>query len=306
MQTVCVLTGPTGAGKSALALRLAEDLPLDIVSVDSAQVYRGLDIGTAKPSAAIRAAVPHHLIDIREPEENYSAAEFLAAVNRLVPEVLARGRIPLLVGGTMLYLRTLVTGISRLPPASPAIRAALDAEAAARGWPQLHAELATIDPEAAARINAHDSQRIQRALEVYRATGVPISDWHAQGAVPLPFRFARIALVPPDRAVLHQRIEQRFRSMLEFGLLDEVRRLRARGNLGLAHSSMRSVGYRQLWGFLDGEYDLSTAVLKSVAATRQLAKRQLTWLRSDPETVWLDPDDSATFAALRSQVAQMR
>jgi tRNA dimethylallyltransferase len=303
MRSICALTGPTGGGKSDLALRLAASLPIEIISVDSAQVYRGLDIGTAKPTLAVRTSVPHHLIDIREPEGNYSAGEFLADVARLLPEIIARQRVPLLVGGTMLYLRALITGISNLPAAVPELRAAIDAEAAERGWPEMHAELALVDREAAARIATNDAQRIQRALEVYRSSGVPLSQWHAAGAQPPPYQFVRLAVVP-DRAVLHQRIEARFRSMLDIGLLDEVRSLRSRGSLTAQHPSIRSVGYRQIWAHLAGEYDLDTAILKSVAATRQLAKRQLTWLRSDPQVIWLDPAAVNAYAAVRSQVVQ--
>ncbi len=305
MQTVLVLTGPTGAGKSALAETLAADLPLEIVSCDSSQVYRGLDIGTAKPSSALRASVPHHLIDIREPEGSYSAGDFSVDVARLLPEIYARGHVPVIVGGTMLYLRALVQGLAQLPRAAAALRAAIDAEGAERGWPALHAELCAVDPAAAARIHPNDPQRIQRALEVYRSTGTPISVLQSQTTPTLPYAFLRIAIAPASRALLHARIEHRFAAMLRAGLVQEVAYLRARGNLNARHASIRSVGYRQIWAHLAGECDLDTAVAQAVAATRQLAKRQLTWLRSDRDAVWLDPDEPATVTAVRSRLQRL-
>ncbi|HWH75087.1 MAG TPA: tRNA (adenosine(37)-N6)-dimethylallyltransferase MiaA [Methylibium sp.] len=280
------LAGPTAAGKTAVALALAERLPLEVISVDSALVYRGMDIGTAKPSAAERAAVPHHLIDILEPTEAYSAARFVADANALIDEIGARGRLPLLVGGTMLYFKALFDGIDPLPEAAPALRAAIDAEARERGWPALHAELARVDPQTAARLAPNDAQRIQRALEVWRASGQPLSSFHSGRFErrDAPADLALIALEPAERGWLHQRIDARFAQMLEGGLLDELRRLRARGDLHAELPSMRCVGYRQAWESLDGPAPLDLAALqqRGAAATRQLAKRQLTWLRGMP------------------------
>ncbi|MDW8469930.1 MAG: tRNA (adenosine(37)-N6)-dimethylallyltransferase MiaA [Burkholderiales bacterium] len=277
------LLGPTASGKSALALALAAEFPLEIVSVDSAQVYRGLDIGTAKPSAGERARVAHHLIDIAEPTERYSAGRFRADAIAAVQAILARGRIPLLVGGTMLYYRALVAGLDALPAAHPAIRAAIEAEARARGWPALHAELAREDPAAAARIAPRDAQRIQRALEVLRATGTPISRLQRGEASRLPFALRGFALAPPDRAELHRRIAARLDAMLAAGLVEELRELRRRYRLDPSLPSMRTVGYRQAWRYLEGEIDAAQLREQALAATRQLAKRQLTWLRAMPE-----------------------
>jgi tRNA dimethylallyltransferase len=284
-QALC-LAGPTASGKSALALALAEELPLEIVSVDSALVYRGMDIGTAKPSAAERAAVPHHLIDVLDPAQSYSAAAFVADVQRLVAEIHARGRLPLLVGGTMLYFKALREGLHALPAADAAVRAQLDAEAAAHGWPALHAELARVDPATAARLAPADAQRVQRALEVWRLSGRPLSAWQSGPAHPgAAADWPLVSLEPASRAWLHERIAARFDAMLGAGLLDEVRRLRARGDLHPGLPAMRCVGYRQAWQALDrgSDSDLREA---GIAATRQLAKRQLTWLRSmAPRTV---------------------
>lgn len=293
---VPVLTGPTGGGKSEWALRLAAELPLEIVSVDSALVYRCMDIGTAKPPRELRARVPHHLIDIRDPAETYSAGEFVADTLALLEAIRARGRMPLLVGGTMLYLHALVAGIASLPRGSAALRRELDARAQRAGWPALHAELARLDPQAAARIHPNDPQRIQRALEVFYATGEPISRLQSRTApAGARFEFRRWALVP-ERARLHERLEQRLRQMLEAGFLDEVRTLRARGDLSADHPSMRAVGYRQLWAHLERGWPLEDATRRALAATRQLAKRQLTWLRADSAVEWLDPDMSGTYA----------
>ena len=276
------LAGPTASGKTGLALALAEQLPLEIISVDSALVFRGMDIGTAKPTAEERAAVPHHLIDILDPAEAYSAARFAADARRLIGEINARGRLALLVGGTMLYYKALIDGLDALPEADAAVRAQLDARAAAVGWPALHAELARVDPETAARLAPHDAQRIQRALEVWQLTGRPLSALHGQRAVPgLPLRL--VALEPDSRAWLHERIAQRFDTMLAAGFVDEVRALRARGDLHPDLPSMRCVGYRQAWEALDAGLDAGGLVAlreRGIAATRQLAKRQLTWLRS--------------------------
>ncbi|MDR2990544.1 MAG: tRNA (adenosine(37)-N6)-dimethylallyltransferase MiaA [Burkholderiaceae bacterium] len=281
------IAGPTANGKSALALLLAERLPIEIISVDSALVYRGLDIGTAKPSLDERTRVPHHLIDIRNPRAPYSAAEFARDVRRLIPEIRQRQRLPVLVGGTMLYFKALLEGLDELPPADAAIRARIDQQAHARGWPALHAELARIDPATAARLPPSDSQRIQRALEVWQLTGKPLSDWFTAGPKHTAHSgIALYALEPQDRAWLHQRIAERFDAMLAHGFLDEVRALRARGDLTGGLPALRAVGYRQAWQALDdaGAAPLTPEQLaalrdKATAATRQLAKRQLTWLR---------------------------
>lgn len=295
---VFVLTGPTGAGKSEWAERLAEAAPLEIVSMDSALVYRGMNIGSAKPDRALRQRIPHHLIDICEPSENYSAGRFVTDATAAIEAVHARGRAPLLVGGTMLYLRALLHGLAPLPEASPQVRREIDERAAREGWSALHAELARIDPQAAVRINSSDPQRIQRALEVCYMTGRPISELQRDTVSPLAhYRVRAWALVPSDRALLHQRLEARFHSMLAAGFLDEVRLLRERGDLDARHSSMRAVGYRQLWAHLAGEYDLAEATRRGVSATRQLAKRQLTWMRAEPSLNRLDPQIPMSQAA---------
>jgi tRNA dimethylallyltransferase len=299
------IAGPTASGKSALALEIAASWhrPVEIVSVDSALVYRGMDVGTAKPCAAERAAVPHHLIDLLDPAQPYSAAQFAADATRLVGEIAARGALPLLVGGTMLYFKALIDGLDEIPAADAAIRAALDAEAAARGWPALHAELARIDPPTAARLAPNDAQRIQRALEVWRATGRPLSSYHRRTANATP-DVALIALEPTSRAWLHERIARRFAAMLDAGLLDEVRRLRARGDLHLGLPSMRCVGYRQAWQALDeglaGDALRQRVLDTGVAATRQLAKRQLTWLRGMPWRHVVACDAATVLADLRA------
>jgi tRNA dimethylallyltransferase len=277
------LAGPTASGKTALALALARRWPLEIVSVDSALVYRGMDIGTAKPSAAERAAAPHHLLDLIAPEQAYSAAQFVADARVLIAEIRARGRWPLLVGGTMMYFKALVDGIDEMPAADPALRAEIDAEAAASGWPAMHAQLARVDPVTAARLAPNDSQRIQRALEVWRASGTPLSALHRRAQREAPVHDgALLALEPASRAWLHARIAQRFDTMLEAGFLDEVRGLRKNPALHLDLPSMRCVGYRQAWEALDAgdPPDLAGLRERGVAATRQLAKRQITWLRS--------------------------
>jgi tRNA dimethylallyltransferase len=278
------LAGPTAAGKTAVALAFAGEHPVEIVSVDSALVYRGMDIGTAKPSAAERAVVPHHLIDLLEPAQAYSAARFVADADRLITEITARGRLPLLVGGTMLYFKALRDGLDTMPAADPALRAALDARAAHVGWPALHAELARVDPASAARLAPNDAQRIQRALEVWQLSGRPMSAWH-HAPHPSANDLPLVSLEPDARGWLHARIAERFDSMLAAGLVDEVRALRARGDLHAGLPSMRCVGYRQAWAALDAGR-LSGLRDAGVAATRQLAKRQLTWLRSmAPRTV---------------------
>jgi tRNA dimethylallyltransferase len=278
-----LLIGPTASGKTPIALALARDFPVEIVSVDSAQVYRGMDVGTAKSSPSERSTVPHHLIDIIDPTESYSAARFRGDALRLMSEIAARGRTPLLVGGTMLYFKALREGLSELPESDAQVRAQIDAEAAARGWPAMHTELARVDPETASRLKPGDSQRIERAIEVFRITGVPMSGWIARGKKSeLPFRLIELALVPSDRGMLHRRIEERFDAMLERGLIEELRSLRKRYALQARMPSMRCVGYRQTWQFLEGEFDRGELRNRGVFATRQLAKRQLTWLRAMP------------------------
>ena len=297
---VFVLTGPTGSGKSDWAIALAERAPVEIVSVDSALVYRGLDIGTAKPARAVRERLPHHLIDICDPADSYSAGRFLADALGWVRDIHARGRVPLLVGGTMLYLRALLRGLAVLPQAAPELRTRIDARAAREGWPALHAELARLDPEAAGRIAPADAQRIQRALEVCYSTGRPISELQRATVSPLAGWPVRVwVLAPAERTRLHERLAQRFAAMMAAGFLDEVRGLRDRGDLSARHPSMRAVGYRQLWAHLEGEYALEEAVARGVAATRQLAKRQLTWLRGEPSGTWLDPDGSSRLSWIR-------
>jgi tRNA dimethylallyltransferase len=279
-----LLMGPTASGKTAVALEIAARFPVEIISVDSAQVYRDLDVGTAKPAAAERAAVPHHLIDIIDPTESYSVAQFRTDAARLMLQIAGRGRLPLLVGGTMLYFKALREGLSNLPQADAGVRAAIEAEAKAKGWPALHAELAQVDAPAAARLEPNDAQRIQRALEVFRISGKPLSALQGMRmADPMPFRFVPVALIPADRAVLHKRIEQRFAAMLVAGLVDEVSGLRKKYVLNANLPSMRCVGYRQVWEHLDGRYDRATLRDRGIYATRQLAKRQLTWLRAMPE-----------------------
>ena len=284
------LMGPTASGKTALAVDWAERLGTEIVSVDSALVYRGLDIGAAKPDAATRARVAHRLVDVRDPHETYSAADFAADALAAMRELSAAGRIPLLAGGTMLYFHALLRGLAPMPAADAVLRARLQAELDERGAAALHAELARHDPEAAARIHANDPQRLLRALEVFRLSGRPISDWQrAARATPFPFRVLRLVLAPADRAVLHARIAARFDAMLREGLLDEVRRLRGDPRLHPDLPSMRAVGYRQAWRFLDGETTAEEFRAQAIAATRQLAKRQLTWLRGEFDARWLDP-----------------
>ena len=285
---VIVLTGPTGAGKSDWALRLAAELPVEIVSVDSALVYRGMDIGTAKPLPEIRARVPHHLIDIVDPEETYSAGRFAADAVTLIAAIRGRGRIPLLVGGTMLYLRALTAGIAPLPRGTSELRRDIDARAARAGWPVLHAELARLDPQAAARIHPNDPQRIQRALEVCYVSGQPLSVLQRATRAALPEPPLRWALAP-ERGALHEALALRFERMMRQGLLAEVARLRTRPGLTAEHPAMRAVGYRQLWAYLAGSGTLEEAVARAITATRQLAKRQMTWLRADRAIRWVDP-----------------
>jgi len=284
------LAGPTASGKTAAALAIARRWPVEIISVDSALVYRGMDIGTAKPSANEMASAPHHLIDIRDPLHAYSAAEFVHDAQQLITDIRARGRLPLLVGGTMLYFKALFDGLDDMPPADAAVRAVLAQEAAGQGWPALHAELARVDPVTAARLAPNDSQRISRALEVFRVSGQPLSFFHQRNATEKiaasageTSATALISLEPADRAWLHGRIAQRFDAMLAAGFIDEVRALRARGDLTLELPSMRCVGYRQAWEALDGSIPLGELRDKGIFATRQLAKRQITWLRAMPQ-----------------------
>ncbi|ANO51638.1 tRNA (adenosine(37)-N6)-dimethylallyltransferase MiaA [Woeseia oceani] len=292
--------GPTASGKTSVAMRLAAELPVDVVSVDSALVYRGMDIGTAKPDADMLAKVPHQLINICEPEETYSAGTFVQDAVAAIESIHAAGRIPLLAGGTMMYFRALTQGIAPLPAADANIRAALDAEAQLEGWPALHQQLAAVDADAAARIAESDSQRIQRALEVFRITGKPLSELQRETLQPARYNFIRVALMPPDRAILHQRIAERLDQMMDAGFLDEVRQLRTRPGLTADSTSMRSVGYRQLWAHLEGETDLPTAAERALFATRQLAKRQITWLRSEPVINCFDPLEAGAIDTILS------
>ena len=298
---ICLM-GPTAAGKTALALALADRLGCGIISVDSAQVYRGMDIGTAKPGPELLARHPHRLIDIRDPAETYSAAEFRADALVAIADVLAAGQVPLLVGGTMLYFRALLGGLAELPAADARIRADIAVRAEREGWAGVHRRLAEVDPVSAARIDPANRQRVQRALDVYLASGCTLSSLHAQQLAPddLPCRFLQLALLPQDRARLHQRIESRFHVMLADGFLDEVAVLRGRGDLHPDLPSMRCVGYRQAWEYLGGHGNLGSLVERATAATRQLAKRQLTWLRNWAGLVTLpgdEPDEAKAFTA---------
>jgi tRNA dimethylallyltransferase len=306
-RTAFALLGPTASGKSRLALELAEKLPLEIVSVDSALVYRGMDIGTAKPTPAERSRVPHHLIDLIDPDHAYSTGHWRRDALHAVANILQGDKIPLLVGGTMLYYRALVSGLDLLPQGDPEIRKEIDAEAARRGWPALHAELEKVDPRSAHRIKPGDSQRIQRALEVWRLTGKPLSSLQGAAKQTLPFKLKSFALVPSDREALHQKIEQRFDAMLKAGLVKEVETLKGRHKLTAGMPSMRCVGYRQAWEFLEGKISEKQMRERALAATRQLAKRQLTWLRSFPDLIHLDaggPKDAP--AALQRLLRELR
>ena len=304
------LVGPTASGKTAIALALAAEWPIEIISVDSALVYQGMDIGTAKPTLAERQAVVHHLIDIRDPAQSYSAADFARDATALIADIRGRGKLPLLVGGTMLYIKALIEGLDDLPLADPAVRADIEEEAHDRGWPALHAELALVDPPTAQRLPPHDSQRIARALEVWRITGKPLSSFFGTTRVAGP-RVALLSLEPQDRKWLHQRIEQRFDAMLEHGLVDEVKALRDRGDLQADLPSMRCVGYRQVWEALNDIEEgipLATAMRlmreRGIAASRQLAKRQLTWLRGMPLRKVVACDSDTVLADVRTALAQ--
>ena len=300
-----LLVGPTASGKTALALDIAAQWPCEIISVDSALVFRDMDIGTAKPSAAERAAVPHHLIDLISPEQAYSAARFCDDAIAAMTAISARGRVPLLVGGTMLYVKALRQGLADLPAADAALRAAIDAEAAATGWPALHAELVRVDPVTAERLAPNDAQRIQRALEVFRASGRPMSAWVAEQAAradTLPCRLLGLALAPAERSALHQRIAQRFDAMLAAGLVAEVAALRQRYTLRADMPSMRCVGYRQAWQHLDGEFNAAELRDRGIFATRQLAKRQLTWLRSMNDLIVEDCFDAHVHSKMQQTI----
>ena len=291
--TVLFLMGPTASGKTALAVELVRRLPFEIISVDSAQVYREMDIGTAKPDVETRRIAPHRLVDIRDPAEAYSAGQFRADALPEIAAIQAAGHIPLLVGGTMLYFRALERGLVELPTADPALRARLAAERAEQGGAALHARLARLDPAAAARIHPADSQRIQRALEVYELTGRPLTELCAVSRnESLPFRIVKWIVAPANRQVLHERIKQRFQLMLAQGFVAEVECLRRRGDLNPDAPSMRAVGYRQVWAYLDGRLDETAMVERGIIATRQYAKRQLTWLRAEAGAVWLDGDEN--------------
>lgn len=296
--------GPTASGKTALAMAIADRFPVDIVSVDSAQVFRDMDIGTAKPDAATLKRYPHRLIDLITPEESYSAARFRADALREMERIAAAGRVPLLVGGTMLYFKALREGLADLPEADPEMRRQIDAEAAARGWPALHAELAQLDPETAQRLAPTDAQRIQRALEIVRSTGRPMREhFEAQRTEAPPCRMLSLALIPSDRAVLHERIAHRFDEMLRLGLVAEVEMLRAKYRLHAGQPSMRCVGYRQVWEMLEGEMPAAELRDRGIYATRQLAKRQLTWLRAMTDIEVLDPLAPATTERALKRVA---
>ncbi|GMG85882.1 tRNA (adenosine(37)-N6)-dimethylallyltransferase MiaA [Biformimicrobium ophioploci] len=290
------LMGPTASGKTDLAMALYDALPVELISVDSALVYRGLDIGSAKPTAGELARYPHRLIDICDPSESYSAGQFRRDAIAAMHEITGAGRIPLLVGGTMLYFRALLEGMTELPQGDPAIRAELEARAEREGWPALHAELAKVDPESAARLHPNHSARIERALEVYLISGKPMTEWRAEQAsagIGDDYQLVQIAMAPHDRALLHQRIALRFEKMIAAGFLDEVRGLMARGDLHGDLPAIRSVGYRQAWQYLQGEFPLQELVPRAEAATRQLAKRQLTWLRGWPELHWIDSQEKS-------------
>ena len=283
------LMGPTASGKTDLAVALTEALPCEIISVDSALVYRGMDIGTAKPDPEVLTKAPHHLVDILDPAESYCAADFRHDALELMRDMTHRGKVPLLVGGTMMYFKALRDGLAQLPSSDETIREALLQEAQSKGWGYLHDRLQKVDPEASLRIKPSDTQRLQRALEVYQLTGKPLSQWHKeQQSSPLPYKVINLAIAPKERQVLHERIALRFKLMLAAGFMDEVRALYQREDLTTSMPAVRAVGYRQAWSFMDGEYDYETMVEKGIVATRQLAKRQLTWLRSWPDIYWLD------------------
>ena len=304
-KTAILLMGPTASGKTDLAISLCKRFPCDVISVDSALVYRGMDIGTAKPDAETLRRTRHRLINIRDPEESYSAGEFVRDAYREMDEIFAAGRIPLLAGGTMMYFRALTEGIAALPSADEDIRRAIDAEAEERGWPALHEDLQQVDPAAAERIKPNDRQRIQRALEVYRSSGTPLSVWQRDSAPQRDdIRYLKTGLNIEPRSLLHERIAQRLDIMVEGGFIDELRRLRERPGLVADCTAMRSVGYRQFWRYLDGDYSLDEARDRALFATRQLAKRQITWLRSETELFLVDPLEAGVINAISGLLAQ--
>lgn len=296
--------GPTAAGKTDLALALASDYPVEIISVDSALVYRGMDIGTAKPDAETLQQFPHHLVDIIEPTESYSAGRFREDALGLMAEITQRGKVPLLVGGTMLYFKALQQGMAELPAANPEIRAQLDALVSEKGLGYLHQRLAEVDPVSAERIHVNDPQRLQRALEVYELTGQSLTELTKDSGHVLPYDVTKIIVAPFDRAVLHQRIADRYRNMIEHGFVDEVKKLLERGDCHPQLPSIRAVGYRQAWSYLNGEYDRDEFIYKAIVATRQMAKRQLTWLRAQQDGVWFDSSEGLPVAAVEQYVIE--
>ena len=301
---IIVLKGPTASGKTDHASKLIQSYPLEIISVDSVMVYRGLDIGSAKPTSDELKLCPHHLIDVCEPTENYSAGEFYQDVQRVMQSIIRKGKIPFLVGGTMMYFRVLEQGISQLPSANPTVRKQIDSEAAVNGWAKLHQELQRIDPTAAKKIDPSDKQRIQRALEVHRITGKPISSFHGEHKQPIDYQRLNLSLVPSKRDILYKRIENRFDSMLDQGLVSEVEHLLSKNSLTSFHNSMKSVGYKQICDFIENKCSLDEARAKAVVATRRLAKRQLTWLRSDTDSLVVDPLHRKSEVDIEGRVSQ--
>ncbi len=299
-----MLKGPTACGKTDHASKLVKNYPLEIISVDSVMVYKGLDIGSAKPTSEELKLCPHHLIDVCEPTENYSAGEFYQDVQQVIQSIIRKGKIPFLVGGTMMYFRVLERGISQLPSANPSVRKQIDSEAAANGWAKLHQELQRIDPTAAKRIDPSDKQRIQRALEVHRITGKPISSFHGEHKQPIDYQRLNLSLVPSKRDILYKRIENRFDAMLDQGLVSEVGHLLSKNSLTSSHNSMKSVGYKQICEFIENKCSLDEARAKAVVATRRLAKRQLTWLRSDPDSLVIDPLHRKSEVDIEGRVSQ--
>lgn len=304
------IMGPTASGKTDLAIELAQRFPCELISVDSALIYRGMDIGTAKPSAEVLAAYPHHLVDIIDPVESYSAAQFRQDALALMAQATAKGRVPVLVGGTMLYYKALLEGLATMPPADAQVRAALEVRAVEQGLDALHEQLQQVDPGSAARIHPNDSQRVMRALEVWLVSGISMTEHRLRQKnsqlhkTQLPYNVAAFAIAPQQRSVLHQRIEQRFQQMVEQGFIDEVRALQQRGDLHAELPSMRSVGYRQVWDYLLNQYEYDEMLAKGIAATRQLAKRQFTWLRSWQELTWLDSLDDNKLAVTLKKLQQ--
>ena len=299
-----MLKGPTACGKTDHAFKLVKNHPLEIISVDSVMVYKGLDIGSAKPTSEELKLCPHHLIDVCEPTENYSAGEFYQDVQQVIQSIIRKGKIPFLVGGTMMYFRVLERGISQLPSANPTVRKQIDSEAAANGWAKLHQELQRIDPTAAKKIDPSDKQRIQRALEVHRITGKPISSFHGEHKQPIDYQRLNLSLVPSKRDILYKRIENRFDAMLDQGLVSEVGHLLSKNSLTSSHNSMKSVGYKQICEFIENKCSLDEARAKAVVATRRLAKRQLTWLRSDTDSLVVDPLHRKSEVDIEGKVSQ--